>query len=311
MSMPNQEPSPHLKAFAMLGLVMFFWAGNSIIGRAVHEDIPPFTLAFVRWTCASLLLLPFAARSVWNDRAALLSGWKMVLLLGVIGIATFNGVLYMGLGYTTASNALLLQAAIPALVALFDRIIFGTRPDPRQAAGVAVSILGVVAIVFQGDPHAALRLHFGLGDALVMTAVVAWALYTVLLRLRPVTAPESFVAVTFWVGVVAMAPLAAMEWMQGKHVNWSWGTVGAFAYVSILPSLVSYFIYNWATGKVGPARAGQAITLMPLFGALLSALILGEKLYSYHWVGMGLILAGIVVSALALRPKGSAGAARD
>ncbi|HTN15523.1 MAG TPA: DMT family transporter [Sphingomonadaceae bacterium] len=308
-----------MRAFAMLGLVMLLWAGNSIIGRAVHEDVPPLTLAFVRWTCASLLLLPFAIGSVWKDRVAILAGWKMVLVLGLVGVAAFNGLLYAGLGYTTATNALLLQAAIPALVVLFDLLFFGTRPDPRQAAGVAVSILGVVVIVFQGDPGAAMRLHFGLGDALVLTAVVAWSLYTVLLRLRPKTAPESFVAVTFWIGAFAMAPLAAMEWAQGKQIHWSWGVVGAFAYVSVLPSLVSYFIYNWATGQVGPARAGQAITLMPLFGALLSAAILGEQLRSYHWAGMGLILAGIVISALALlygrpqkpAPERPAGAARD
>lgn len=300
------QNSNQMRAFAMLGMVMLLWAGNSIIGRAVHEDIPPFTLAFVRWTCASLVLLPFAIGPVWKDRAALLAGWKMVLVLGLVGVAAFNGLLYAGLGYTTATNALLLQAAIPALVVLFDLLFFGTRPDPRQAAGVAVSILGVVTIVFQGDPGAAMRLHFGLGDALVLTAVVAWSLYTVLLRKRPVTAPESFVAVTFWIGALAMAPLAAMEWALGKHIVWSWGVVGAFAYVSLLPSLVSYFIYNWATGKVGPARAGQAITLMPLFGAVLSAAILGEQLHSYHWAGMGLILAGIVISALALlygRPR--------
>jgi drug/metabolite transporter (DMT)-like permease len=298
----------HYRAFAMLGLVMVFWAGNSIIGRAVREDIPPFTLAFVRWSGASLLLLPFAAKSVWRDRAAILESWKPVLLLGVLGVGAFNSVLYAGLRYTTATNALLLQAAIPPIVILLDFLFFRVRARALQGLGVALSILGVAAVVFEGDPAAALRLHFGLGDALVLAACLIWALYTVLLRLRPKVAPESFVAVTFWIGIAVTGPLAAWEWSTGQGVVWSVGAIGAFAYVSVLPSIVSYFIYNWATAQVGAASAGQAITLMPILGALLSALLLGEALHPYHWLGMALILGGIVLAALALGRKLPAGA---
>ncbi|MBO9498892.1 MAG: DMT family transporter [Novosphingobium sp.] len=298
----------HTKAFAMLGVVMLFWAGNSIVGRAVRDDIPPLVLACVRWSCASLILLPFAAKSLWRDRAALRAGWKAVLVTGVLGVGTFNAVLYEGLRYTPATNALLLQAAIPPLVMLLDLLIFRTRAPALQALGVLLSIVGVATVVFRGDPSAALRLHFGSGDALVLAACCVWALYTVLLRLRPKIAPESFVLATFLIGVVCTGPLAAWELAAGAEVRWSLGTLGAFAYVSLFPSLISYFIYNWATHEVGAASAGQAITLMPLFGALLSALLLGEVLYPYHWLGMALILAGIALSALALRRKVAAGA---
>jgi drug/metabolite transporter (DMT)-like permease len=299
------EHRNHLRAFALLGLVMVFWAGNTIVGRAVRDAIPPFTLAFVRWTGASLVLAPFAAKAVWRDRAAIRAAWKPVLVLGLLGIGAFNALLYNSLKYTTATNALLLQAAIPALVVVLDRVFFRTRPDPLHSAGVALSIVGVAVIVFEGDPGAAARLHFGFGDALMLGACLVWALYTVLLRLRPKVAGESFVAVTFAVGVVTMAPLAAGEWLHGEGVRWSLPVLGAFLYVSLFPSLFSYFMYNWATAEVGPASAGQSITLMPLFGALLSAALLGEALYAYHWAGMALILAGIVVSALAVRRMGA------
>jgi drug/metabolite transporter (DMT)-like permease len=293
----------HWRAFAMLGVVMLFWAGNSIVGRAVRDDIPPFTLAFVRWTCASLVLLPFAARSVYRDRKAILANWKMIIVLGVLGVGTFNTMVYLGLRFTTATNALLMQASIPPMVIALDFLIFRVRARSLQALGVGLSILGIAAVVFKGDPSAALRFHFSFGDALVLIACFAWALYTVFLKLRPKVAPESFVAVTFWIGVVCTAPLAGWEWHAGEQIHWSLGVLGAFAYVSLFPSLISYFIYNWATHEVGPASAGQAITLMPLFGALLSAALLGEVLYPYHWFGMALILAGIVLSAFALNRK--------
>lgn len=292
-----------LRAFALLGLVMLLWAGNSIVGRAVKDDVAPFTLAFVRWAGASLVLLPFAIGPLRRDWAEIRQGWKAILLLGALGIAAFNALLYSGLHYTTATNALLLQAAIPPAVMLADRVLFGTRSGVGQQLGVLASVLGVVVIVFEGDPAAAMRLHFGRGDVLVLASVVVWALYTVCLRLRPAISPVSFIATTFAIGVFAMAPLAGMEWQAGHTVVLTPKVTGAFLYVCLLPSLLSYFIYNRATGVVGPARAGQAITLMPLFGAFLSAALLGEALHPFHFAGMALILAGIVVAALAGRDR--------
>jgi drug/metabolite transporter (DMT)-like permease len=308
MAAAMQEYRSHARAFAMLGLVMLFWAGNSIVGRAVRFDIPPFTLAFLRWAGALLVVAPFAIGAVMRDRAEILRGWKWILILGLLGVGAFNALLYNGLRYTTATNALLLQAAIPTAVVILDRLFFGRRANGWQLLGVAFSTVGVVAIVFEGDPASALRLHFGPGDILVLASVAVWAAYTVCLRLRPAISPVSFIAATFAIGVLAMAPFAAAEWHAGERIVWNARSVGALAYVALLPSLASYFIYNWAAGQVGAARAGQAITMMPLFGALLSAALLGEALHDYHIAGMALILAGIAIGLLALRQQVSAGA---
>ena len=289
------------RAFAALGLVMLLWAGNSIVARAVRFDVPPFTLAFLRWAGAVVLLAPFAWKPVRRDLRALRRAWKPVLLLGALGIGAFNALLYSGLQYTTATNALLLQAGIPALVVLFDRLLFGVRSSVLQVAGTLASIAGVVVIVFRADLHALVNLHLGIGDVLVLASVIVWALYTVLLRLRPKVSPISLVFATFLIGALIMAPAAALEWAQGRAIHWNRGTLAAIAYVAVLPSIVSYFIYNWAAGAVGPARAGQAITLLPVFGALLSALLLGEALHPYHAAGMALIGLGIALGALALK----------
>jgi len=300
----------YTQAFLLLGLVMVLWAGNSIVARAVRFDVPPFTLAFLRWSGATLAVAPFAFRPLTRDWPAIRQGWRPLLFLGLLGIGAFNALLYSGLQYTTATNALLLQAAIPAAMVLFDRLFFGVRSSGWQIVGVSASMLGVAAIVFEGDPAAALRFRFEFGDALILVSVAVWALYTVCLRVRPAISPTSFIAVTFSIGVLAMAPPAAMEWQQGKEIAWSWPVVAAILYVALLPSLFSYFIYNHATGIVGPANAGQAITLMPLFGAVIAAVLLGERLHPFHFAGMVFILAGIALSLFSARRQQPAGAAK-
>lgn len=289
------------RAYALLALVMLLWAGNSIVGRAVRSDVGPFTLSFVRWAGASLLLLPFALGPLRRDWPAIRRSGAIVLALGLTGVAAFNAIMYTGLHYTTATNGLLLQAAIPPAVLGADRLLFGVRAGWAQLAGILASMLGVAVIVFEGRPSHVLGFRFGFGDALVLIACADWALYTVLLRKRPAVSPLAFLLATFMVGVIAIFPLALWEALAGPPIRWSAGLGGAFLYVAVLPSLVSYLIYNRATAEVGPARAGQAITLLPLFGALLSALLLGETLHAYHFAGMALILLGIVVGALAPR----------
>lgn len=287
--------SPQLRAYVMLGFTMLFWAGNSIIGRAVRDDIPPITLALVRWTGALVLLAPFALRHVIAEWPIVRRHWRSTLFLGIVGGAAFNGLLYSGLRYTTATNGLLLQALIPSLVLLVGAIGFRDCARTGQIIGIALSTIGVGLIVFRGDVAAILALHFGTGDMFILCGCVCWALYTTCLRLRPAVQPITFVFVTFAISALAMVPFALGEAQAIAAMRWQPATFAAFAYVAIFPSIFAYFLYNAAVARIGPGAAGQTISLMPLFGALLATALLGEKLSGYHMIGMALILTGIVV----------------
>lgn len=294
------------RAYAMLACVMLFWAGNAIVGRAIRDDIPPATLSLLRWSGALALLLPFAWRRLAADRAALVAKWPTVLFLALIGVAAFNTLYYLGLHDTTASNGLLLQALIPGLVLATDRAMFGIRPAKVAIAGVAIATLGVAVIVFRGDIRALTALALGRGDVLILVAVALWAIYTSLLRTRPEVHALSFLAATFAIAVVALAPVAALELAGGASIRWSGTTLLAIAYVAVLPSLVAYLLFNQAVAMIGAGAAGQAINLMPLFGALLAAALLGEPLHGYHAAGMAMILAGLVAGLAASRGRTTA-----
>jgi drug/metabolite transporter (DMT)-like permease len=280
---------------------MLFWAGNAIIGRAVRADIPPFTLAFGRWMIAAAILAPFSLKAVLADWPEVRRSWRKILFLGLVGVAAFNGFLYSGLQYTTASNGLLLQALIPALVLLTGAVAFRDRASTAQILGVVLSTIGVVIIVFRGDPNEILALNLGMGDILVLCGCVAWAIYTSFLRIRGTIRPIVFVFLTFCVGVLVMAPFSLHE-LRGTSLVWTPQVVGAFAYVGIFPSVCAYFLYNDAVARIGPGPAGQTISLMPIFGALLATQLLAEKLHLYHGVGIAAILTGIV-GTWTLRPR--------
>jgi drug/metabolite transporter (DMT)-like permease len=291
--------TPPARAYATLAFVMLFWATNSIVGRAVRDDVPPLTLALFRWIGALAIVLPLAWRHLGRDRIELVQNWRIVLVLGLLGIAGFNAFLYSGLGHTTASNALLLQAGTPAMVLAVNRLFFGARSPRIEVAAVMLATLGVVWIVFRGDPQMLFNFRLNPGDALILTAVTIWAFYTSLLRFRPAVHAFSFLTVTFAIGVVAMTPLAIGEWAQGKQVVAGWHVVAATTYVAIFPSVIAYTLYNNAVSAIGASNAGRTIALMPLFGALLAAFLLGERLYGYHLAGMVLILAGVLLPVVA------------
>ncbi|BDD68660.1 multidrug DMT transporter permease [Sphingobium sp. TA15] len=288
--------SSQMRAYAMLGMTMALWAGNAIVGRAMRGEIPPLTLAFSRWMLALLIIAPFAWRRVMAQRALIRRHWGAILFLGLAGVAAFNGFLYSGLRHTTAANGLLLQGLIPTFVVIISRIAFGDRAPLRQVAGIALSTLGVTFIVFKGELAEILRLRLGMGDLLVLCGCGAWAVYTACLRLRPAIDPLAFLFVTFAIGALTMGIGALGEAQAIARMHWSGSVASAIAYVAIFPSIIAYMSFNAAVSHAGAGAAGQTISLLPLFGAVLAALILGEPLFGYHLAGMALILGGVLLS---------------
>ncbi|HYN39776.1 MAG TPA: DMT family transporter, partial [Rhodospirillales bacterium] len=165
------------------------WAGNFVIGRAVHGDIPPVALTFWRWVVAALVLLPLAGADAWARRRVIRRHWRLLGLLAASGVVGFQFFVYQGLQTTTAINGVLIIATIPVAIPIIAFALDGARPTRRQALGIALSLLGVAVVVLKGEPRALLALHLTEGDLWMFLAVPAWALYSVLLRRRPADLP--------------------------------------------------------------------------------------------------------------------------
>ena len=285
-------------AWTLLALTNLSWAGNFIVGRAVAGQVPPVTLAWWRWTGAFIVAIGFAWPHLRRDWPLLLRQPSILLALSATGIAAFNTMAYVGLQHTTAVNALLLQSVMPLVILLWAFSLYGERPGIFQTAGVAVSLLGVAVIAGRGSIGALVGLSFNVGDVWVLGAVVVYALYAVLLRRRPAVHPLSLLAVLMGLGSVMLLPFYAWEAHTGAVVRGGWTSYAAIAYTAVLPSLVAYLFFNRGVELIGAARAGQSLHLLPVFGAALAVIFLGESIEAYHGFGIALIGAGIAFASL-------------
>lgn len=288
---------------AALGLPTLFWAGNFIVARAARGEVPPFALAFARWGIAVLLLLPFAWAAIRRDGAWYRANWFTVFWIAVPGVTGFNTLVYLGLQYTTATNGMLLNSTIPVLILLLGALFWG-RPISRwQGLGLAISTLGVACVILHGEPARLLRLEFSRGDLIIFVAMVCWAIYTLGLTLIPPQINRiGLLTVQAGITVVLLAPFLLWEIASGRVPSFSPGAVAAMAYVGIVPSVLATLLYMKSVTLAGPARTGQFIHLLPVYGAILSMIFLGEALQPYHAAGFALILGGIVLAGRKARP---------
>lgn len=284
------------RPYLLLTLAVLFWAGNFILGRAFHNDIPPVSLAFWRWVGAALLITWPALPHLRRDRQALLDSWPVLLLLALLGIAAFNTLAYSGLQYTEAINAFLLQSLMPVLIVSLSFIAFREKVTRLQSAGILVSLCGAVMIIVRGEIENLLSLSVNRGDLLVFTAIACYAGYTVLLRKRPQVHPLAFIFTIFWIGSFALVPLYIWESMTVARMAFKPANFLVIGYVMVFPSIVSYLCYNRGVELVGANRAGLFIHLMPVFGSIMAVLFLGEIFSWYHCAGILLIAVGIFLA---------------
>jgi drug/metabolite transporter (DMT)-like permease len=283
--------------YLLLVLATLFWSGNFVLGRAVTARIPPVGMAFWRWALALCVLLPFSWPHLRSQWPAIRGSWKVVLPLGVLGIGSFNTLVYIGLHETTATNAILLNSACPAFIVAISFALRSQTATPRQLAGIAVSLTGVGTIVCRGSLGNLLSLSFNRGDAWVIAAVLCWAFYTILLKKRPAGVhPLALLCALMGIGVACLAPLYAWETARGLRVSPDAATAGALLYLALLASLAAYVFWNQAVEELGANRAGAFLHLMPAFGSLLAVLLLGEAFRYFHAAGIALILAGVTLA---------------
>jgi drug/metabolite transporter (DMT)-like permease len=294
----------HASPYLLLALTAFFWSLNWVVGRAMAGHVSPFVLTFVRWIVAIGVMMPFAWPELREHRALIRREWKKIVWISLWGTGPYNAFAYYGLQYTTATNGVILNSAVPVMIILFGWALYRDTITRVQALGVAISLVGVLAILTRGDLGVLARFTLNKGDLVVLAGMACWSAYTIFLRMKPAGLPGlALLTCCATIGVALLAPCAAIEMaFFGGRIEVTPATAAAIVYVGIFPSFVSYIFWNRGVAEVGSNVAGIFMHLMPLFGALLAWMFLGERIRLFHVAGMALILAGIALTTRGHRP---------
>jgi len=295
------------KIALLLTVPPLLWAGNAVVGRLAVGTVPPLALNFVRWLIAFALLWPLG-KAVLAQRTLLWPRWRYLLMLGVLGMGSYNALQYMALHTSTPLNVTLIAASMPVWMLAIGRLLYGVHPRPQDLIGAACSMAGVLLVLAQGQPARLLSLQFVPGDLLMLLAIVSWALYSWMLARPPVSMQgeqrpawnwAEFLLVQIGFGRPFCGLSAGAELLLADSAQWHWTPwlVPLLLYVAIGPALIAYRCWGLGVATVGPAVAAFFGNLTPLFAALMSAALLGLWPQWYHGVAFVAIVAGIVISS--------------
>jgi drug/metabolite transporter (DMT)-like permease len=287
------------QAFLLVSFTYLTWGINIVLGRAASGHLAPVTLTLLRWSFATLILLPFAWPHLKRDWSTIRANLPFLTFLGITGTSGFAILSYWGLHYTQAINGLLIQCTMPILVGTMSYILFRDRLSPQQMAGIALSLAGVMVVLFRGDLDVLHSISLNRGDLLCVGSALVFASYSAVVRRRPPLHPISFLAVTIGIGALFSLPLAAWEVAVKGPPPFDLKTVAIVIYVAIFPSIVAYICFNRGVELIGPNRVAALYPLIIVFGAIIAVVFLGERPQTFHLVGTALIACGVFLAARA------------
>jgi drug/metabolite transporter (DMT)-like permease len=262
--------------------------------------VPPLALALSRWLIAAMILLPIVWRRLpleWPNLKRHTPSLVFMASFMIIGSTMSVLAVY----FTTATNAVLVNASQPAITATLGWAIAGTVLLGRQRVGIACAFVGIVIMIARADLGVLLGLDMNIGDLIMLLAVVGWSTYAVLLPRREYT-PDG-ITLMFLIsvsGIVMLAPAYLIEFAVVGGFEFSHEVLAAMFYLAIFPTLLATFSWNLAIRSVGANRTAIFVNLIPISGATLAVIFLGERLYPYHLIGAAFVFAGIY---LAVRRK--------
>nr|WP_280923332.1 DMT family transporter [Rhizobium halophytocola] len=272
------------------------WGGNAAFGKMAVGHVSPMVLTLSRWILALAIISAIAGPQLRRDWPLIRRNLHILLGLGAVGYTAFNGFLYSALQYTTGVNGAIEQGGIPVLIFVLNFVLFRVPVTAVQIAGFAISFFGVVLTASHGDLATLAQLNLNYGDALLLVAVLAYALYTVGLRWKPAIHWKSMMAAASLGAAIAAVPPLLYEIAQAKAIWPDHIGIGVILYTAIFPSLVSQILYIKGVEGIGANRAGLFINLVPVFGTGLSVLLNGERLEPFHFLALVLVIGGIAIS---------------
>jgi len=273
------------------------WSANFIIARGLSDSIPPIALAFWRWVVAVLVFLPFALKKLISEWKVVKKHFLYLSFTALLGITTFNTLIYFAGHTTTAINLSLISITFPIFIIIFSRFLFRELFTLNKGIGIILVAIGVISLITRGNFTRLFSLTFAIGDLWMLIASIVFAVYSILLRRKPKELSIWVLQLsTFILGLIFLFPFFIWSSLITAPVMFETRTVFAILYVGIFASLSAFLLWNKAVATIGPSKAGMVYYTLPFFSGILAWTFLGEKISIVHLYSMLLIVPGILLA---------------
>ncbi len=274
-------------------LTILIWAANTVITKASSLVIFPSEIGFYRWLLAGLLFTPFMLRPVWKNRALIKPALGKIVILGVLGMAVYQSLAYFAAGMTTATNMGIIQSLVPMMALGLSIACLGNRLTFGALLGALLSFAGVVVVVSAGNLNALVEQGINRGDAMVLVAAAAYAVYSTLLKKWQLCLPPlQLLYLQILVAIIVLFPLFILSPRTGLNMS----NIPLVLYAAIPTSMLAPWLWMTSIMRLGPSRTTLFFNLMPIATALIAAAFLGEQLALYHLTGGALTLCGVILA---------------
>lgn len=288
-------------------LATIIWSGNFIVARGVIHQIPPIMLAFSRWACASLIMIPLGWRIIWKQRDEIKANAGHLFWAGLTGVSMFNTLVYIAGHFTEAINlALIGTTSSPIFSFILAAVFLKEKITPLRAIGLLLCLTGVLVILSRGQWVNLVNFRFSAGDVWVLSGALSFSIYNILARKKPVNiGPVSYLTATFWIGSLILLPFATWEFTRyNAPINWTPSLLLIILYLGAGASVASFFCWNAAIARLGAARTAIFGNLIPVFSSLEAVWLLKEKILPTHITGMLLVFGGVFLANMRKKQAG-------
>ncbi|WP_338467826.1 EamA family transporter [Novosphingobium sp. ZN18A2] len=274
--------------FLLMVVVCVVWGFSNVLSKVVvgEWDVPPLFFAAIRFGLVALLTAPWLLPV---PRPA----WRIVAVGLAMGAGSF-ALLFVGLKTATPSAAaVVVQAGVP-ITTLLSVLVLGERIHWRRGLGIALTLAGVLVVIWK--PGFALST----GLLFILASAFTSSIGAIMMKQMPDIAPLRFQA---WVGLSTAVPLAAISWViesgqwQTAHAA-GWPFVAAVVFSAVVVSIGAHTAYYGLIAR-HEANLLAPLTLMtPLSTIALGILITGDRLDAHMVAGAVLALAGVLIVAV-------------
>jgi drug/metabolite transporter (DMT)-like permease len=283
----------HNKAIFALIIANIIWGFAPPIFKLSLENIPLFTLAFLRFYFASILLLPFTSISKTLPKKDLM----LFLLTGFCGIFLSIVFFFLGLKYAPAINASIIASSAPIFLYAFSIFILKEKNNPKVIIGMFISLFGVLIII--GQPlFQAFKWSEIIGNIFFLLAMLTNLIHSILSKKLTIKyLPRNITYWSFLIGSFFYLPFFIYEfYTYNPFLNIDNRGITGLIFGIFLSSALAYYLFEYGIEKIKLSEIGLFSYIDPITATIAAMLILGEKITGIFILGSIFVFSGIYIA---------------